>query len=45
MNKKILKRIREIFNEKLSVKTNWGRNQIMATYDQAVNEALMEFVG
>lgn len=42
MNKKILKRIEEIFVEKLQAKTGWGRNEIMQTYREAVNEALME---
>ena len=44
MNKKILKRIEEIFAEKLQAKTGWGRNEIMQAYREAVNEALMELL-
>jgi hypothetical protein len=44
MNKELFKRIREIFEEKISAKTGWGKNELMIAYDQAVNEALMEFV-
>lgn len=44
MNKKILKRIEEIFEEKLQVKTGWGRNEIIQAYREAVNEALIELL-
>jgi hypothetical protein len=44
MNKKILKRIEEIFAEKLQAKTGWGRNEIMQAYRESVNEALMELL-
>jgi hypothetical protein len=44
MNKKLLKRIEEIFNQKLSVKNSWGKNEIMNLYTQAVNEALTELL-
>lgn len=42
MNKELLKRIREIFEEKVSKKTGWGKNELMIEYDKAVNEALIE---
>ncbi len=44
MNKKILKRIEEIFTEKLQAKTGWGRNEIIQAYREAVNEALIELL-
>lgn len=44
MNKKLLERIKAIFQEKLMAKTGWGRNDIMAAYNDAVNEAIMELV-
>ena len=44
MNKKILKRIEEIFAEKLQAKTGWGRNEIMQAYRESINEALMELL-
>ena len=44
MNKKILKRIEEIFAEKLQSKTGWGRNEIMQAYKESVNEALIELL-
>lgn len=40
--KDLLKRIEEIFYEKLQSKTGWGRNEITNTYQVAVNEELME---
>jgi len=44
LNKRLLKRIEEIFQEKLQVKTGWGRNEILELYYQSVNEALMELL-
>lgn len=44
MNRQLLKRIEEIFIEKLSVKTNWGHNQILTVYRDAVIEATMEIL-
>jgi len=40
--KELLKRIQEIFHEKLQAKTGWGRNEIISIYQASVNEALME---
>jgi hypothetical protein len=44
MNKKLLKRIEEIFIEKLQIKTGWGRNDIISIYKEAVNEAIIELI-
>lgn len=41
MNKKLLKLIEDIFNQKLSAKTSWGRNEIASLYKESVNEALL----
>lgn len=38
----LLKRIAEIFEDKLQAKTGWGRNEILTVYRDAVNEALIE---
>jgi hypothetical protein len=40
--KKLLERIEELFQEKLSAKTGWGRNEIIAAYREAVKDALIE---
>lgn len=40
--KKLLNRIEELFKENLSSKTNWGRDQILFEYKQAVGSALIE---
>ena len=40
--KELLKRIEEIFIEKLKSKTGWGRNEILMCYKDAVNDALLE---
>lgn len=38
----LLDRIQELFFAKLQSKTGWGRNEIMAAYKEAENEALRE---
>lgn len=42
MNKKLLERIDELFEQKLQAKTGWGRNDVLAAYREAVRQALME---
>lgn len=42
MNKKLIKRIEEIFTEKLMAKTGWGRNEIIQLYKDSVSEAILE---
>jgi len=44
VNKELLIRIEQIFNQKLEAKTSWGRNDVKDIYKQAVNEALMELL-
>lgn len=44
MNKLLLKRIEEIFNQKLQSKTGWGRNEIIIIYKESVTEAVLEFI-
>ena len=44
MNKKLLLRIEELFEQKLQAKTGWGRNEIMTAYREAKSEALMELL-
>ena len=44
MNKKLLKRIDEIFEQKLQEKTGWGRNDVLKIYREAVNEAIIEML-
>ena len=44
MNKELLKRIEEIFNQKLQLKTGWGRNEIILIYKESVTEAVLEFI-
>lgn len=44
MNKEIIKRIKEIFAEKIATKNSWGKNEIINLHNEAVSEALMEFV-
>lgn len=43
--KKLLLRIEELFQAKMAEKTGWGRNEVLAAYKEAVNEALMESMG
>ena len=42
MNKKLLERIAELFEQKLQEKTGWGRNDVLKIYREAVNEAILE---
>ena len=44
MNKKLIDRIAELFEEKLQVKTGWGRNDVLIIYKEAVNEAILEML-
>lgn len=44
MSKQLLKRIEEIFNQKLQLKTGWGRNEIILIYKESVAEAIIEFI-
>lgn len=44
MNKELLKRIEELFIQKLQSKTGWGRNEVIALYKEAVTEVIMELV-
>lgn len=44
MNKKLLKRIEEIFEEKMQTKTGWGRVEVLQMYRASVSEALMEML-
>lgn len=44
MNKKLFELIRAKFAARLATKTGWGRNDVMAEYDAAVNEALLELL-
>jgi hypothetical protein len=39
MTKELLDLIREKFLIKLTLKTGWGRNDVVSAYDQAVSEA------
>lgn len=44
MNKKLLDRIKSKFEERLQAKTGWGRNEIIALYNECVTEALLEMM-
>lgn len=42
--KELLTRIEEIFSQKLSSKTGWGKNEVLSAYKDSVKEALMEMI-
>ena len=44
MNRKLIKRIEELFEQKLQAKTGWGRNDILKVHKECVNEALLELI-
>ena len=43
MEQRLLDLIREALVKQLSIKTNWGRNQIMTSYDQSVSSAILTY--
>ena len=45
MNKELLAKIKAKFEARLQEKTGWGRNEIMAIYNDCVTEALLEMLG
>jgi hypothetical protein len=42
MNQRVIKRIQEIFEQKLQIKTGWGRNEVIAILKDSINEAVLE---
>jgi hypothetical protein len=40
----ILERLERIFEEKISKKTGWGKNEIMMVYRESVQEVLLEII-
>lgn len=45
MNKQLIIRISELFAEKLSAKTGWGKNEVLQLHKDAINEAILETLG
>lgn len=43
-NKQLVIKIKEIFYSKLQEKTNWGRNDVKAMFDNSVSEAVLEML-
>jgi hypothetical protein len=44
MNKKLLELIKKNFEARLQAKTGWGRNDVMAEFNAAVMESLLEMM-
>jgi hypothetical protein len=44
MNKALIERIEELFNEGLQAKTGWGRNEVKELLSISIKQALMEQV-
>lgn len=44
MNKRFLELLREEFRKELSPKTNWGRNDVAAAFERAVNSAALMLI-
>ena len=42
MNLKLINRIKQLFKEKLSAKTGWGRNEILEMFNECVSQATLE---
>lgn len=44
MNKKLIERIEQIFNQKLDAKTGWGKNEVKILLKEAIAEASLEML-
>lgn len=44
MNKKLIDRIKQLFEQKLQVKTGWGKNEVIALYNECVVQATLEII-
>lgn len=43
-NRQLMDLVRKNFHDRLQAKTGWGRNDVMAEFDKAVNDALLELL-
>jgi hypothetical protein len=44
MNKKLIERIRELFNQRLQSKTGWGKNEISILLNEVITQACLEVI-
>lgn len=44
MNRKLIELIKTKFKERLQAKTGWGRNDVIAEFEAAVADALLEML-
>ena len=44
MNRKLIELIKTKFKERLQAKTGWGRTELLAEFDAAVADALLEML-
>lgn len=43
-NRKFVKKLSEVFENKLKTKTGWGKNEVLIAYKDSVNESLLEII-
>lgn len=44
MNKKLIELIKRNFRNRMAAKTGWGRNEIIAEFDAAISESVLELL-
>ncbi|MDD5151464.1 MAG: hypothetical protein PHC28_13480 [Flavobacterium sp.] len=44
MNKKLIDLLRKNFKERLQLKTSWGRNDLLAEFELAINDTILELM-
>ena len=44
MNKKLIELLRKNFKARLQAKTNWGRNDLLAEFELAISETVLELM-
>lgn len=44
MNKRLIEAVKRCFLKRLQAKTNWGRNEVIAEFEAAVADALLEIL-
>ncbi|MFA6198834.1 MAG: hypothetical protein WC679_00255 [Bacteroidales bacterium] len=44
MNKKLIELLRKNFKERLQAKTSWGRNDLLAEFELAISETILELM-
>ena len=42
--KELLKEFRKVFEEKISAKNSWGKNEVMAVFRECMTDVIIEYL-